>query len=117
MSLASLTIRELRKRLLSGECTAVEATQACLEHISQLEELVHSYITVTEELALAEARAADAKIRERGEEAPSLTGIPLAIKDVIAVKGVQCTCGSKILSTFVPPYDATVIERLRAAGR
>jgi aspartyl-tRNA(Asn)/glutamyl-tRNA(Gln) amidotransferase subunit A len=116
MSLASLTISELRKKLLAGECSAVEATQACLKRTAQVDEVVHSYITVTEELALAEARAADAEIRERGEEARALSGVPLAIKDVIAVKGVPCTCGSRILSTFVPPYDATVMEKLKASG-
>ena len=116
MTLASLTIHELREKLLSGQCTSVEATQACLERIEKVEDSVHAFVTITEEEALAEARSADALLRERGAETPLMTGIPLAIKDVIAVQGAPCTCGSKILSTFTPPYDATVIERLKASG-
>jgi aspartyl-tRNA(Asn)/glutamyl-tRNA(Gln) amidotransferase subunit A len=116
MTLSSLTISELRRKLLEGECSSLEATQACLERIAQVEGSVRSYITVTEELALSQANAADAKLREQGKDTPALTGIPLGIKDVMTVQGVPCTCGSKILSAFVPPYDATVIERIRAAG-
>ncbi len=116
MSLAELTIHELRDKLLAGECTALEATEACLERIGQVEESVHAFTTVSEERALADAEAADAVLRERGVETPPLTGVPLAIKDVIAVEGMPCTCGSKILESFVPPYDATVTSRLKAAG-
>ena len=116
MSLSSLTISELREKLLRGDCTAVEATEACLERIKGVDGSVHAYITVTEELALEGARVADANIREKAGDSPPLTGVPLAVKDVMTVKDAPCTCGSKILSNFVPPYDATVVERLKAAG-
>ncbi|MGC8826401.1 MAG: amidase, partial [Anaerolineae bacterium] len=114
MALYELTIREARALLRKGEISSVELTRAVLERIEALDGKVRAYLTVTPELALEQAKEADAR-RAAGEDAP-LLGIPMAIKDVICTKGVETTCGSRILKGFVPPYDATVIVKLRAAG-
>jgi len=94
--------------------SSVELTQACLERIRAVDSRIRAYLSVTADLALAQAQEADR--RRRAGEDTSLLGIPLAIKDVICMRGVPTTCGSKILENFIPPYDATVIERLQAAG-
>ncbi len=101
-------------RLWHGELTSVELTQAVLDRIVAVENQIQAYLTLAPELALEQAREADER-RARGEDTP-LLGIPLAIKDVVCVEGLPCTCGSRILEEFVPPYNATVVERLRAAG-
>ena len=93
----------------------MELTQAVLGRIQALEERVDAFITVTEEEALQQAQRADQLIEQGHCE--SLTGIPVAIKDVICTRGIPTTCGSKILGNFVPPYDATVIGKLKKAGR
>jgi aspartyl-tRNA(Asn)/glutamyl-tRNA(Gln) amidotransferase subunit A len=80
-----------------------------------MESEIHAYITLTEELALEQAAKADEKFK-RGDEVNALTGIPMAIKDVICAKGFKTTCASKILSPFVSPYDATVMKKLNSAG-
>src|SRR5439155_9241094 len=79
-----------------------------------LDDRIHAFLTLTEDLAMEQARAADERIA-RGDSGP-LTGIPAAIKDVVVTKGVETTCGSRILKGFVPPYDAHVMERLNEAG-
>ena len=96
------------------EVTSREITQSVLKRVEEVERRVHAFITPTPELALEQAEAADARI-QRGETGP-LTGIPLAIKDLICTKGIRTTCGSHILDNFVPTYDATVVEKLKAAG-
>ncbi len=85
-----------------------------LERISQLEGRVHAFVTITEELAIRQAMEADERIRA-GELSP-LTGVPAMIKDNMCTKGIRTTCSSKMLENFVPPYDATVVERLKEAG-
>lgn len=114
MELYSLTIHELHERIRKREVTSQEATESVLNRIESIEGKVHAYITVTRELAIDQAKQADQKIK-RGEGS-TLTGIPLAIKDILCVKGVKTTCGSRILENFIAPYDATVIKKLKEKG-
>jgi len=122
VELYQLTIHEACERLAAGEFTAVELTEAVLGRILAVDNDVKAYLTLTPEDAMAQARAADrilkgARDQDRfaGKDSP-LLGIPLAIKDVLCTAGVPSTCGSRILEDFIPPYDATVVARLRAAG-
>jgi Asp-tRNA(Asn)/Glu-tRNA(Gln) amidotransferase A subunit family amidase len=113
--LADLTAHELADRFAAGEATAVAATEAALGRIRATDDLLHAFLTVTGEQALHDAAEVDAA-RERGERLGPLAGVPLALKDVLVTKGVRTTAGSRILEEFVPPYDATVVARLRRAG-
>jgi len=112
--LHTLTISAARAGLRAGEYTSVELTQALLDRINAVDPQVKAYLTVTAERALAQAAQADAR-RRQGEDAP-LLGVPLAIKDVLATQGIETTCGSRILKGFQPPYTATIIQRMEAAG-
>ncbi len=114
MELYQLTIEEAHRLLKSKELSSVELTRAVLDRISAVEDRVDAFLTVSEKTALERAKKADQKIA--GGHCGPLTGIPLAIKDVICTRGVPTTCGSKILENFVPPYDASVIRKLKAAG-
>ncbi len=114
MELHQLTIHELQKKLASGETTSVDITASVLGRIDAVEDRVHAYITLLKDSALEEARRADNDIRQ-GKSGP-LTGIPVAVKDLLCTRGIRTTCGSKILHNFIPPYDATVIGKLRGAG-
>lgn len=113
-SLYELSIHAALEQMQRGALTSVELTQAALDRIAAVDPLVRAFLTVAPEQALEQAREADAR-RARGEVAP-LLGVPLAIKDVLCVQGLPCTCGSRILEGFVPPYSATAVEKLRAAG-
>ncbi len=113
-NLLDLSIGELRRLLDNKEITSQEITRAYLERIKEVDPRIKSYVTVTDDLAMAQAREADERIK-RGEIAP-LTGIPLGIKDVICTKDVKTTCSSRMLENFFPPYDATVIEKLNSQG-
>ncbi|MDI9571389.1 MAG: Asp-tRNA(Asn)/Glu-tRNA(Gln) amidotransferase subunit GatA [Pseudomonadota bacterium] len=114
MELHALTIHELQDKLRAGETTAADILASVCRRIDAVEDKVHAYITLTREAAELQAAAADAAIR-RGEM-EALTGMPIALKDILCTRGVPTTCGSRILADFVPPYDATVVEKLRAAG-
>jgi len=105
------SIREIYQALRKKEVSSVEITQSYLDRIASLDNHVQAYLHVDEQAALKDAEAADRRIKS-GEGTP-LTGIPLGIKDVICMEGIPNTCGSKILQDYVPPYSATVIERLR----
>jgi aspartyl-tRNA(Asn)/glutamyl-tRNA(Gln) amidotransferase subunit A len=109
-----LTITEARERLRRREITSRELTRDCLARIAAVEPRLNAFITVTEAEAAAQAKAADERLAQGG--APDLCGIPLGIKDIYCTRGVRTTCASKILENFVPPFDATVVERLRAMG-
>jgi aspartyl-tRNA(Asn)/glutamyl-tRNA(Gln) amidotransferase subunit A len=112
--LHELTLHEARAGLRAGEFSSRELTQALLDRIAAVDSSVRAYLTVTPERALAQAQAADTR-RQRGEDAP-LLGLPLAIKDVLSTAGVRTTCGSRILDNYTPPFTATAVARLEAAG-
>lgn len=119
MELHRLTIHQARTLLEKGEISSVDLTHAVLQRIDQVDARVQAYLTIVADRALEHARAADAKWAEHrraGRVSPPLLGIPMAIKDEICTRGVRTTAGSKILNNFVPPYDATVMEKLNAAG-
>ena len=109
------TIAELGARYRSGETTPTQVVESYLQRIETLDPQVRAYLTLTRESALARAEATEKRLKA-GKPLSPLDGVPLAIKDVICTKGVRTTCSSKILENFVPPYDATVMVRLNAAG-
>jgi aspartyl-tRNA(Asn)/glutamyl-tRNA(Gln) amidotransferase subunit A len=109
-----LTIHEVHELLKARQLSSVELTQACLQRIKEAEPRVHALVTVTEELALRQAEKADQLIA--AGDAHPLTGIPVVIKDNMCTKGIPTTCSSRMLKNFVPPYDATVVEKLNNCG-
>lgn len=108
-------IRELHRQLTQKERSAVEITQSYLERIQALEPTLHSFLTVTEEPAIAQATAVDQKIAA-GEDIGLLEGIPIGLKDNLCTKGIRTTCASRVLENFVPPYESTVTQRLADLG-
>ena len=114
MNLCDLTVHEAHDLLVQKQITSLELTRAVLERVAAVESKIQAFVTLTPELALQQAAAADRRLAA-GEAAP-LTGIHMALKDVLCTQGVQTTCSSRILQGFVPPYDATAVSRLRAAG-
>jgi aspartyl-tRNA(Asn)/glutamyl-tRNA(Gln) amidotransferase subunit A len=114
MKLYELTIQDAHRLLKRKEISSQELTRSVLGRIEAVDATIGAYITVDPETAMAQARRADAAISENNISA--LTGIPLALKDLICTKGLRTTCASKILENFVPPYDATVVKKLKKAG-
>ena len=113
--LTRMTAADLAGLVAKGEASAVEVTQAHLDRIAAVDSSVHAFLHVDTEGALAAARGVD-ELRATGDELGPLAGVPLALKDVFTTKGVPTTVGSKILEGWIPPYDATVTRRLKAAG-
>lgn len=111
-----LTLSEVIQTLARREVSARQVMQACIEQIERVEDKIHAFISYDPQDALAQAEAADSSLARGGDPTRPLLGVPIAIKDVIAVKGQRLNCASRILDGFVSPYDATVIEKLKAAG-
>lgn len=112
--LTQLSASELARRLASRQISAVEVAQAHLDQIEALDPSLHAFITVTPEVALSQARAAQERL-DAGTGGP-LTGVPVALKDNLSTEGIATTCASRILEGYVPPYDATVVRKLKEAG-
>jgi aspartyl-tRNA(Asn)/glutamyl-tRNA(Gln) amidotransferase subunit A len=115
MELYDRPLHELHRRRMAKEIRTAEIAESVLKRIEAVEPKVKAYISLTTAGVLERARAADERIA-KGRPLSPIDGMPLAVKDIFATQGVQTTCGSKILAGFVPPYDATVVTRLKAAG-
>ena len=113
--LIRLSAAQLAAKLQAKEVTSVEVTQAYLDRIAAVDPVINSFITVTGDDALATAADVDAR-SAAGEKMHPLAGVPIALKDIVVTKGVQTTVGSKMLEGWIPPYDATIVEKIKAAG-
>ena len=113
MSLHKLSLCELQKKFTAGEVTAVEIVRAYALRIGQVEPKVKAYVTQAKDAALQQAAELDARLKGWRKTQP-LTGMPLAVKDNLCTEGVPTTCSSRMLQQFIPPYDATVVAKLRA---
>jgi aspartyl-tRNA(Asn)/glutamyl-tRNA(Gln) amidotransferase subunit A len=115
LEITELTVHELSEMLKNREMTSKELTEAYLRRIGEVDPKIRAYITVTRNEAIESAEVADKRL-EQGTDVTPLTGIPIAVKDIFCTRGIRTTCASKILEGFIPPYDATVIEKLKGAG-
>ncbi|MDA8211206.1 MAG: Asp-tRNA(Asn)/Glu-tRNA(Gln) amidotransferase subunit GatA [Clostridia bacterium] len=115
MTLHKLTAHEAHELLIKKEVSSVELIQAVLDRIDAVEGRVKAFVSITRDEALAKAKEVDARIKA-GEAIGPLAGVPMVLKDNMCTKGIKTTCSSKILHNFVPPYNATVVEKLAAAG-
>ncbi|MBI3061444.1 MAG: Asp-tRNA(Asn)/Glu-tRNA(Gln) amidotransferase subunit GatA [Deltaproteobacteria bacterium] len=115
MSLHALTLHDLHGKLEKREVSSVEITESVFQRISSTEEKLHCYITLCRDAAVQEAKRADERLK-RGEASAPLLGIPVALKDIFLTRGLRTTCASKILGSFIPPYDATTVRKLKEAG-
>ncbi len=115
MDIFYMTAHQLHDMLVKKELSAEEITRAVFQRIDALEEKIRAYITLTRQIAENIAREVDSAIAA-GEKIPPLAGIPIALKDNICTEGIRTTCSSKLLYNYVPPYNATVVERINEAG-
>lgn len=113
MYIYNLGVQQLHEKLTNKELSSVEITKAFLEHIKEVESKVQAFVTVCEKEALEQAKKVDEKI-QKGETIAPLAGIPGGIKDNICTKGIKTTCSSRMLENFIPPYDASIIEKLKS---
>lgn len=109
------TAHELHDLLLAGQTSSLEITRSVLDRIAKQDDKVKAYVTLSQDTALEQAQAADVRLKNKTDLTP-LTGIPLAVKDNMCTRGLRTTCSSKILANYVPPYDATVVTKLKEAG-
>jgi aspartyl-tRNA(Asn)/glutamyl-tRNA(Gln) amidotransferase subunit A len=116
VSLFSSTLIEVATSVRSQARTAVEVTQATLERIAALNPEINAYLYVDREGALAAASQVDRMLRDNPNAQLPLAGVPIGLKDTLCTRGVRTTCASRILEGYIPPYDAHVVEQLRAAG-
>ena len=116
MKLNELTISQASEGLQNREFSSVELTQACLDRIKNTDDKIKSFITLTGNYALLQAGKADQRIKSGDEKDNSLLGVPCSIKDIILTKNILTTAASKILNNYIPPYDATLITKLKKAG-
>ncbi|MFQ6049873.1 MAG: Asp-tRNA(Asn)/Glu-tRNA(Gln) amidotransferase subunit GatA [Candidatus Paceibacterales bacterium] len=115
MDISKLTIAQTHQGLIEKEFSALELTWAYLDKIEKKDKEIFSYLTVTKDLAVSQAKKIDEMILEN-REIPLLAGIPMAVKDIILVENIKCTAGSKILGNYIAPYDATCIKKLKKEG-
>ena len=115
MDFSNKTALEIGQMIKNKEISSVEITKQMFENIKKTEKNINAYISVFEDVAVKEAEKVQAEI-DKGEEISPLAGIPMAVKDNICTKGYNTTCGSKMLENFVPPYNATVVDKLKSAG-
>jgi len=114
MSMHNDTLKQLSDKLANKDISSVELTQHCIDRVNRYDDKLNTFITLDEEFALAQAKAADARIAKG--EANAMTGLPIAQKDIFCAKGMKTTCASKMLDNFIAPYDATLITQFNNAG-
>lgn len=115
-----LSLKQIIQGLRAGEFSSQELTSAYLKRIEAINPILNAYLTITTELALTQAEQADLYLndwrKDNTQDIPAMLGVPIAVKDVLCVSGVTCTCGSRILENYIPPYNATAVQRLLTAG-
>lgn len=111
-----MPIKELRKKLLKKEISVLELTKNYLEKIKKEDKKIRSFLTLSDDLAIKQAKKAQEILNKEGKNSPPLCGIPCAIKDNILVEDIKCTAGSKILENYIAPYDASVIKKIKKSG-
>ena len=115
MKLIDLTAHEAHEKIIAGEISSVELTKECINRIEKVEPEVRAFLTLFPEKSIESAKKADERIKQKKDVTP-LTGIPVALKDLLCTDGIKTTCASKILENFVPPYNSTVVEKLAGVG-